>query len=328
MGKTQLGELLNRIDRLRDAPRKQSPGAPDGRDGAVYRADPDLRLAVKLALATGRPLLLRGEPGSGKSSLAAYVARNLGWRYYEVVITSRSQAQDLLWKYDAVRRLAAATDKNRTAPLRDTDYVEPGALWWVLNPATARLRGADVKDPPERLASDPNHEINRNRRSLNAVVLLDEIDKADPDVPNGLLVPLGSSRFEVAETGAKVELGGPDETPSKLVVITTNEERELPQAFVRRCIVHRLTHPDTKKLMVIADRHLKNRNVRSSETELEYYRKIAERLAVLRDQAVKERRRPPSTAEFLDAVFAVHQLGHKLAEKEWDLIERLVLIKE
>ena len=261
-------------------------------------------------------------------TLAAYVARNLSWRYYEVVITSRAQAQDLLWKYDAVRRLADATDNKRTAPLRDLDYVEPGVLWWVLNPTTARLRGGDLKHPPARLVSDPNHEINRKRRSLNAVVLLDEIDKADPDVPNGLLVPLGSSQFEVRETGAMVEPGGPDGAPSKLVVITTNEERELPQAFVRRCIVHRLTHPDAKQLMVIAGRHLRNRGIQPSEADLAHYGKIAERLAVLRDQADKERRRPPSTAEFLDAVFAVYQLGHELAEKEWDLIERLVLIKE
>src|SRR5437879_3622590 len=74
--------------------------APDRRDGRVYVTDAPIKLALKVALATGRPLLLRGDPGSGKSSLAAYVARNLGWRYYEHVVTARTDATDLLWTFD------------------------------------------------------------------------------------------------------------------------------------------------------------------------------------------------------------------------------------
>jgi hypothetical protein len=92
--------------------------SPDRRDGSVYCYDSELHLAVELALSTGRPLLLRGDPGSGKSSLAAYVARNLGWRYYEHVVTSATQAQDLLWRYDAVRRLADAQARPRAERLR------------------------------------------------------------------------------------------------------------------------------------------------------------------------------------------------------------------
>lgn len=323
----ELKAMLSKIDRLRDAPKSQRQSVPDGRDGAVYQADKDLKLAVKLALTTGRPLLLRGKPGSGKSSLAAYVARNLGWRYFEVVVTSRTQAQDLQWKFDAVRRLADATNPKHTAELRDVDYVEPGVLWWVFNPESAKLRGADPEKPPARPAEPLNHEINK-RRSRDAVVLLDEIDKADPDVPNDLLVPLGSSQFKVFETNELVEPAGEAGSPATLVIITTNEERQLPQAFVRRCVVHRLQHPDPKQLVRIARRHLRRKGITPTEPDLAEYRKIAERVYTLRKAAEKADQRAPSTAEFLDAIWAERGLGRTLAKKEWKLIEQLVLIKE
>ena len=92
-----------------------------------------LHLAVEVALTTGRPLLLRGEPGTGKSSLAAYVARRLGWRYYEYVVTSTSTATDLLWRFDAVRRLADAQANERPSMKPESEYVSPGVFWWALD---------------------------------------------------------------------------------------------------------------------------------------------------------------------------------------------------
>src|SRR5215831_15257249 len=101
--------------------------APAG--GYVYDAKGRITLGVNVALATGRPLLVRGRPGSGKSSLAADVAQRLGWRYYEDTITSRTRARELLWSFDAVRRLSDATT---AGDLRhQLAYVMPGVLWWA-----------------------------------------------------------------------------------------------------------------------------------------------------------------------------------------------------
>jgi MoxR-like ATPase len=299
--------LLERFDRLADESGGDagSSGPPDRRDGRVYLTSPELRMALKLALVTRRPLLLRGAPGSGKSSLAAYVARNLGWRYYEHVITSRTQARDLLWSYDTVRRFADAAGQRKE--LFNFDYVEPGVLWWVMNPETARRRGAPPGRDPEREAVDPSQEVDWKRHERHAVVLLDEIDKADPDVPNALLVPLGSTQFEVSET-------------------ETNDERELPDAFIRRCVVHRLEHPKPDDLVAIARAHVAALGEDLTAEQLKRVGKIAQRVAEMRTQILALGKQPPSTAEFLDAVFASRAL--RLSAEDWDLVEQLVLDKE
>jgi MoxR-like ATPase len=328
-----LAAVLQAIDAMVDEPGGDAESAaPDRRDGRVYRISDKLRLALKLAIVTRRPLLLRGDPGSGKSSLAAYVARNLGWRYYEHVVSSRTQARDLLWTYDTVRRFADAASAAREGrDLVDFDYVEPGVLWWVMNAATAERRGALDGVALRSPAIDPNDAVNRPRGGSDAVVLLDEIDKADPDVPNALLVPLGSTEFVVTETDTIVrppsgDAGAGEKRPRMLVIVTTNEERELPDAFVRRCIVHRLEHPGTDELVEIARAHLEISGVALEADEEASVRRLAERVDVLRTESLAQGRRPPSTAEYLDAVFAARTLD--LSDADWELVDRLVLDKD
>src|SRR5262245_6566894 len=116
----------------------------DRRDGRVYIYDADVRSAVRVALASGRPLLLRGPAGSGKSSLAPFVARHLQRRFYWITITARSEARDLMWQFDALKRLNDAqiqADEERRRVTQLQSYIEPGVLWWAFNPATARRRG-------------------------------------------------------------------------------------------------------------------------------------------------------------------------------------------
>src|SRR6185436_6712960 len=107
----------------------------------LYIFAPKVILALNVSIATGRPLLVSGEPGCGKSSLAKSAAAVLGWRYYHRTVTSRTQAADLLWTFDALRRLNDAS-KQSAKLLPEQYYIEPGALWWAFNPKTAAQRGA------------------------------------------------------------------------------------------------------------------------------------------------------------------------------------------
>lgn len=256
-------------------------------DGSCYLPSDNLMLAVRVAQAIGRPLLLYGRPGSGKSSLARYIAYSQGLRYYEHVTTSRTQARDLLWSYDSVRRLSDAQMARDLKP--DFDYVSPGALWWAFDQGSAQDRGGD---PFANWNSEPE------RDGHGAVVLVDEIDKADPDLPNGLLVPLSARRFVVTDVKGGYEV---KEKQPSVIVITSNEERDLPQAFERRCVVYRIPAHGDRELREITDRHLA-RHGKTVSAEL--LGDLLARFEKSRMDAGRDGRRKPSTAEFLDAVLA------------------------
>ena len=258
-----------------------------------YVYDDDLILAIQTAQVAERPLLLLGDPGSGKSTLARDVALGLGHRYYEHVVTSRMQARDLLWRFDAVRRLSDDPDDRSLGEWR---YVEPGRLWWAFDPDSAARRGGDAVPLPDPAWGAGN--------GPGAVLLIDEIDKADPDVPNDLLVAFGESRFRVDELDREIVRAAQREV---LLFVTSNEERDLPQAFLRRCVVIRLATPTGKDLRTIVDAHFPGADagmVTAVMAELE-------RLAV---EMAKSAPRPPGTAELLDAVRACQELGIATAD--------------
>jgi MoxR-like ATPase len=278
-------------------------------EGEIYEYTKRIELAVNVALTTGRPLLVTGEPGSGKSSLARNVAHRLKWRYYERVITSKDTAEDLQWSFDAIRRLGDARIEGGLRPREE--YIEPGVLWWVFDPDSARLRGA-AELAEERRPEDPGIVEGRDR--YRAVLLLDEIDKADPDVPNDLLVALGAQRFSIRD------LDRPPITPkaNPLIVITSNGERELPRAFQRRCI-HLEVHPP-KDLTPIGRRHF-------PEADPALLERVQGMHGELADLAATKNLRAPSVAEYLDAVRA--SLGLRTAEESTDFerVMRAVLWK-
>ena len=301
---------------------------PDSRSGDVYRMTPEVHLAVEVALTTGRPLLLRGDPGTGKSSLAPYVARVLGWRFYDEVVTSTSTSNDLLWRFDAVKRLSDAQANRAEA---EPHYLRPGAIWWALNRSSA-LAAARLSGTPEPGASD-----NARRSPDRAVVLIDEIDKAHPDLPNGLLVTLGANEIPVPYLPDPIKPTTPKRiqgVPAKveiapvLYVVTTNEERELPPAFVRRCITFHLEHPLPHELVEIARTHFERGGGEFRRKDEHLAEKIAARVATLRAGAGPGDHQP-STAEFLDALRACRRrnITPDPADPTWRLIEAVTLAK-
>jgi MoxR-like ATPase len=290
-------------------PQPASAGGPgDRRDGGVYSYTPRITLALDVALATGRPLLVRGPSGGGKSSLARNAARVLGWRYYEQVISSRTQAQDLLWEIDHLRRLQDAQIEKLREGLGS--YIRPGVLWWAFDRASARQQ-AQRFHGEDRGKTD--HDPNLGDSHERAVVLLDEIDKADPDVPNNLLVPLGSLQFQVLE-------GAPVKTPEEqapLVVITTNDERELPPAFLRRCVELVLEPPDRERLIEIGRLHYPKAP-----------RTLLEALAdLILSTPAGGTAQPPSIAEYLDTVRACGTLGVEPGTEKWDSLVKVTVWK-
>lgn len=292
--------------------------AGDRRDGMLYLYNDDTILAVNVALATGRPLLVTGPPGCGKSSLAFHVARVLKRRYYEVVVTARTQGQDLTWRFDSVRRLGDA-QVGKFKDLQELDYgktiypyIEPRELWWIFNPESAANRGrAEV--PDDEKAEDlaewypeiENSAQSETAVSKGSVLLIDEIDKADPDVPNSLLVALGSMKFYVDIIDLSVEFDGNKSNANErpLVIITTNRERPLPKPFLRRCIVLKLEAPNEDRLVEIAKANFGN----DDEAQ---YRQVYKILSPNKVQSGERSGQETaiSTAEFIDTVAAFRTL--------------------
>jgi MoxR-like ATPase len=279
---------------------------PEPKKGNYVYHDSRITRAVNVAMATHRPLLVTGVPGAGKSSLAKDIARQMNWAHLSKTITSQTQLDDLVVRFDAVARLSDAQARD----LKDPDaYRVPGALWWAFSPDTAAAL---------RLANDPREEAHNAKNGV--VVLLDEIDKAEPDLPNDLLGPLGEFTIEVPGHG-RIEAES-----EVLVVITSNGERTMPPAFLRRCISLELDDSDPKFFAHVATSHFGDR----ADT---LYSDIAKRTIELGALAKQQRRRPPSMAEYLDTVKAC--LTYKVnpptdsykGSELWEAIEEAALRK-
>ncbi len=220
-----------------------------------YIATEDLRIAVNAAVALQRPLLVKGEPGTGKTELARQVATSLGMDLLEWHIKSTTKAVQGLYEYDAISRL-------RDSQLGDVrvhdvaNYIRRGKLWQAF-------------DAPARV-----------------VLLIDEVDKADFEFPNDLLQELDRMEFHVYETGQTVRA-----LHRPVVIITSNNEKDLPDAFLRRCFFHFIRFPDLETLAAIVRVHFPGIKEALLSTALTQFFEIRE------TPGLKKR---PSTSEVLD----------------------------
>jgi MoxR-like ATPase len=220
-----------------------------------YIATKDLQLAVNAAITLERPLLIKGEPGTGKTLLAEELAASLGTELIQWHIKSTTKAQQGLYEYDAVSRL-------RDSQLGDdrvhdiSNYIVKGKLWQAF---TAEKR---------------------------PVLLIDEIDKADIEFPNDLLLELDKMEFFVYETQERVVA-----KQRPIVIITSNNEKELPDAFLRRCFFHYIKFPTPEEMQDIVDVHFPNLKKRLLEEALKAFFEIRD---------VPGLKKKPSTSELID----------------------------
>lgn len=220
-----------------------------------YIATDDLTMAVNAAVTLERPILIKGEPGTGKTQLAIEVAESLGKPLFEWHIKSTTKAQQGLYEYDAVARL-------RDSQLGDdkvheiSNYIVPGKLWEAF----------EAEKQP--------------------VLLIDEIDKADIEFPNDLLQELDRMEFYVYETQKMVRA-----RHRPIIIITSNNEKELPDAFLRRCFFHYIKFPDTETMAKIVDVHFPNLKKDLLSEALNAFYKIRD---------VRGLKKKPSTSELLD----------------------------
>jgi MoxR-like ATPase len=220
-----------------------------------YIATEDLRVAVNAAIVLERPLLIKGEPGTGKTVLAHEVAKALGTPILEWHIKSTTKAQQGLYEYDAVSRLRdSQLGDERVHDIKN--YIKRGKLWDAFT--------ADKR----------------------TVLLIDEIDKADIEFPNDLLQELDRMEFHVYETGETIKA---DKRP--VVIITSNNEKELPDAFLRRCFFHFIKFPDADTMKEIIEVHYPGLKQRLVSEALNIFYEVRD---------VPGLKKKPSTSELLD----------------------------
>ena len=229
-----------------------------------YIASDDLKQAVNVAIALSRPLLLRGEPGTGKTLLSRSIASALNMRIVEWSVKSTTRAQVGLYTYDAVQRLY-----------------------------DSRFDDKDVSNIEQYIRLGPLGEAFESDEQV--VLLIDEIDKADIEFPNDLLAELDQMRFTIYETGRTVEA-----RHRPIVIITSNAEKELPDAFLRRCVFHFISFP-TRELMTEIVR------VHYPDIEATLLASALTRFYELRD--MDELRKKPSTSELIDWLLALRRAG-------------------
>ena len=287
---------------------------------SVHVFDERTTNALTAAWLSERPLLVRGDPGTGKSQLARAAAVALGWQLVSEVVSAHTEIQDLWYRFDAVSRLGQAqllsavgrrfSPKTLKTELDPRKFLSPGALWWAYDWQTAQ----DYYTASDFRLYHPNPANEEDKTLPKGVVLLiDEIDKADADLPKSLLETLDNARFRIPWVNESIGYRADDKKAIRpLVVITTNEDRQLPAAFVRRCLVLNLELPEKESALV---EHLVKRggeHFSDKQDQPLFSRKVMETAARQLHQDRLEAAtlgfKPPGQAEFLDILRVLARL--------------------
>ncbi|NEQ33307.1 MAG: MoxR family ATPase [Leptolyngbya sp. SIO4C5] len=288
---------------------------PQGREYFPYLPEPGLRKALNLAIALQRPLLLEGEPGCGKTRVASALAFELSckqlndkhpqpdnkegwWNFYIWNITSTSRAQDGLYTFDAVGRL-------RDAQLIGSD---PARLKKYLGEKeTSALENRLSNKEQYREFGALGQAL--REQTTRPVLLIDEIDKADSDFPNDLLLELDELRLEIPETGEKIK---PPEAHNKpIILITSNREKPLPEPFLRRCLYYYVPFPDEETLKRIIAARFGERIKAKQDLVSKAVEKFTAIYDLLKGQPGS---RPPGTSELIEFLTALIQEGKTVEE--------------
>jgi MoxR-like ATPase len=286
-------------------------------NGAFHRWSQNEIDALHLALAAGRPLLVRGEPGTGKTQLARAAAKALKWHLQCVTISPRSEAQDLFHRFDAVQRLADA--QAASVKPNKAYYWLPGPFWRAFDWEGAKRYGPLAVAPTGAASIEATPT---EATPPGQVILIDEIDKADSDLPNSLLEVLGSREFANPVTGEPIKptAGLP------LVMITTNEERELPSAFLRRCVVLTLEADESYAAFLVkrGRAHFGADSQPEHPLDDEILEIAARQLADDRHNAKAAGVPPPGLAEYIDLLTALRELAPGNCDEQVAWLKRLV----
>lgn len=276
---------------------------------AAHRFDEDQLAAIKAAELAERPLLVRGEPGLGKSQIARAIATAMGWRLVTTVVNARTEIDDLLYSFDYIERLS---EGNRGLEVdTPSKYIRPGPVWRALseNPDDVSHRDAP------NISTDRGYYTPKD----GCVLLIDEIDKAHPDIPNALLEVLNAGRFEVPVIDKVI---GSAARGNLFIVITSNHERTLPAAFLRRCATLHLDlgGSPAERLQEIARSHQASGLLEGLGDDT--FEKAANLIIDYRQKLGKNDYRP-GTSEYLDLLRAIsrdRQAGELSAD---DIEQRL-----